>query len=65
MKNGILDLLKELINHPKTTIRRETCWIASNIAAGTASQVLALLNDKELLKLFVHAFETDVIEIRR
>ena len=65
MKHGILDLLKELIKHPKATIRRETCWITSNIAAGTPSQVLTLLNDKELLKLIVQAFETDVVEVRR
>lgn len=65
MKNGILDLLKELLGHPKTTIRREICWIASNIAAGTASQVLQLLNHSELLQKIVEALETDVIEVKR
>ncbi len=32
---GIIPALNETIQHPKKTIRKETCWVLSNITAGT------------------------------
>lgn len=37
--NGVLDLAIKYLSHPKKSMRREMCWILSNIAAGTRKQV--------------------------
>lgn len=43
---GILPYLAKLIFHEKRSIRKESCWVISNIAAGTQQQIKALiLND--------------------
>jgi hypothetical protein len=35
LSNGILPRVEKLLSHQKQTIKRETCWLLSNIAAGT------------------------------
>ena len=32
--NGVLPKLEKLLSHDKNSIRRKTCWVLSNIAAG-------------------------------
>lgn len=41
---GALSALKPFLNSPHTKIRKETCWVLSNIAAGSIDQVDALLH---------------------
>lgn len=36
---GVLPALVPLLSHPKKNIRKETCWMLSNIAAGTLTQL--------------------------
>ena len=49
IEEGVLSAFKRLVKHDKKVVRREVCWVLSNIAAGTARQVRALLNESELL----------------
>lgn len=39
LNNGIFDLAIRLMDHPKKSIRREICWVLSNVAAGVKEQV--------------------------
>ena len=36
IEEGVLSAFKRLVKHPKRVVRREVCWVLSNIAAGTA-----------------------------
>ena len=49
-------ILTDLFAHglPQRTIRKETCWLASNIAAGTNAQITRLLQDNALILKLVH-----------
>ncbi len=33
--NGVLPRLEKLLSNNKNAVRRETCWVLSNIAAGS------------------------------
>jgi hypothetical protein len=60
---GILDQLKKTIYHEKRSVRKETCWIISNIAAGTQQQIEALILSDFLpiLDFVIKNDEPDVI----
>lgn len=47
--SGVLAPLVRLINHDKKNIRKETCWLISNIAAGTPDQKSQLFQFNEIL----------------
>ncbi len=54
LRAGCLEIFTALLDHPKKSIKREVCWIISNICVGTASQLNQILSSKELLgKLFI------------
>lgn len=40
---GILPPLEKVLDHHKKVVRREACWVISNIAAGNRTQVEAVL----------------------
>ena len=47
-------MFTDLLDYPKKSIKREVCWIISNIAVGTASRLSQILSEKKLLsKLFL------------
>jgi hypothetical protein len=46
-------------------IRRETCWVLSNIAAGSKEQVEALLKLDLLVKKIVELFKIDGEDVKR
>jgi importin subunit alpha-6/7 len=40
IKYNAINKLEALLNHNKKVVRREACWVLSNIAAGDNAQVL-------------------------
>jgi importin subunit alpha-1 len=62
---GILDLAMDLIEHPATAIKKDTCWILSNIAAGTKKQTDALFQVNGLVKKIVQCASDAPWEIRK
>ena len=46
---NVLTALVPLLSHTKKNIRKETCWLLSNIAAGTLDQLHQLVNTPRLL----------------
>lgn len=49
IESGILPTMLKLLQHPKKSLRKEACWLLSNIAAGTRKQITALLNEPRLV----------------
>lgn len=44
LQSGAVPRLKTLISHSNREIQKEACWTLSNIAAGTISQIQAVMN---------------------
>jgi len=59
LKYGILNLFFKLIDHQKKQIRREVCWILSNITAGTKNQIDQFIMNEYLLTKVLELFERD------
>lgn len=56
---GFLSVLPHALKAAKARTRKEACWAISNIAAGTAAQVEALMAMRELLAEVSPPLETD------
>jgi importin subunit alpha-1 len=63
MDAGILKELLRLLKNPST--RREACWLASNIAAGTHSQIDALLKEGGVISTITEYARTGTWLIRK
>ena len=50
LDSNVLSALVPLLSHAKKNIRKETCWLLSNIAAGTVDQLTELVNTPSLLQ---------------
>ena len=42
--SGALDVFPKLLTHPNFIIKKEICWMISNIAAGTVLQLETLVS---------------------
>lgn len=47
--SGVLPALCPLLKHPKKNIRKESCWLLSNVAAGSSLQLSQLVNTPGLV----------------
>lgn len=65
LASGILSPLERVLDHHKKVVRREACWVISNIAAGNRTQVEAILARETLLKRILELFDTDSNDVRR
>lgn len=57
--SGIVPELFHLLMHDSVIIRRETCFLISNIFAGSSRQVDALLRDKRIIPILLCALISD------
>jgi hypothetical protein len=64
IKEGIFDFSLKMLESPKISIRREICWILSNIAAGVSRQAEVFMDRQDVLKKLAWMFHCDTNEIR-
>ena len=62
---GILGRANSLLRHSRKNVKKETCWLLSNIAAGTHSQIVSLLSTKNLLGQVISLAEKAEWEVRK
>jgi len=49
LDSGILPNMLNLLQHPKKALRKEACWLISNVAAGSKAQISMLLDEPRLI----------------
>lgn len=62
--SGALDILPQLLDNENKRVRKEVCWMISNIAAGTILQLESLVSKGYLLKL-TKVLNEDDMEIKK
>ena len=62
---GILEKIGGFLSHPKSSIRKETAFLLSNIAAGNTSQVLSVLNLNQILEKIQKIFQEDEPQVKK
>jgi importin subunit alpha-1 len=60
---GVLNYLHKTMFNEKRAVRKETCWIISNIAAGTQQQIEALILNN-FLPVMTRVVKNDDPEVR-
>ncbi|KAH3723234.1 importin subunit alpha-2 [Pelomyxa schiedti] len=50
---GVLPRILPLLNSPKKSVRKETCWLLSNIAAGTREQVRLIAVERGIFERII------------
>ena len=62
---NILPQAEALLSHSKRNIRKKTCWLLSNIAAGNTSQISILLSNPRLVAAIVALVRNAEWEVRK
>ena len=65
VSNNVLPALVPLLSNPKKNIRKETCWMLSNIAAGSQEQLSLLMNTKDLIPRVLEQLSSSSSSIRK
>jgi len=52
-----------LLNHGKKTIRREVCWVISNLTSGGPGQIEIVLREPENMKKLINVAQNDIDEV--
>jgi len=60
-----LPAMMTLLNHEKTSLRKDVCWAISNIAAGNTAQIQKIIDCQGLLNKLVSLLKTDQFEIKK
>jgi hypothetical protein len=63
LDSGCLNYLMKTIFHEKRSVRKETCWIISNIAAGTQRQIEMLIQSN-FLPILLEVIKNDESEVK-
>lgn len=62
IEHGALNILKTYLTHEKVYVRKEACWILSNIAAGTQYQNRCLIQSG-FLPILIQMMKNDINEV--
>ena len=62
---NLLDKMKFLLNHERRMIKKETCWVLSNIAAGTIKQIGSVLGKNGCMAQVADMAEHATWEVRK
>ena len=62
---GLMSKMQTLLNHPKRIIRKEACWVISNIAAGTQQQINTVLKTKGCMQQVIEMAISSEWEVRK
>lgn len=57
MQAGAVPIYRDLLNHPSRSLAREAAWILSNVTAGTAGQIQAVMDGQAVAALIQAAEE--------
>ena len=60
---NLIPTLAEILSHSKKTVRKESCWVLSNITAGTQEQLQLCINSGIIEKL-VQILQHDDITVK-
>jgi hypothetical protein len=63
VNNGLVQALNQIISHHKKTVRKESCWVLSNITAGTQDQVQVCI-DIGIVDKLIKILQTDDITVK-
>lgn len=55
--------LLKLIRHKKRSVKREACWILSNITEGNAEQIEAVIGNEDTIQFLIKIAEEEVPEV--
>lgn len=61
----VLGKVGPLLRHSRKNIRKETCWLLSNIAAGTHHQIDCLLGRTDVVSAVISSLDSDQWEVRK
>ena len=64
LSQNILEFMHGTLRRNQKTIRKESCWLLSNITAGNAHAVGMVLGRKDLVKDLLNIVSTDLPDIR-
>lgn len=62
---GVIQHMARLLGHNNRNIRKEACWLLSNIAAGSTGQLEAVLKASGLMETVVDIARNDRWEVRK
>lgn len=62
---GLMSKMDSVLNSSKRMVRKESCWVLSNIAAGTTAQIKTILRTKGLTQRVIEMAEEDQWEVRK
>lgn len=62
---GVMTHMLRLLSHPKRTVRKEACWVVSNIAAGTERQIGTVIKTKGCMQRLTQMAISSEWEVRK